>query len=197
MSKGTFHSRRILPESESTRGAIVRNQKRARLSAIGVSEKIISKLELCVCCEGRWKIKKSVLEKLNHIEACAKQHAYTLETVSILIKRELKLAAEILEQENTGLQRTHLEEVVQDAFPKRKSRLKKESTLREFDSQTRSDAMKRLRAIVGPPVNLDVQQRVSTQSSTLESLDNPNTLYTDLPPSSPVMPFLPSRLLQS
>ena len=179
LSRGTVRSTpRILPESESnesTRGTVIRNRKRARLSAIGVSENTMSKLQRCVCCEGQWKIKKSIYEKLNHIEACAKQHAHTLEMVSILIKRELKMTVETSKQENTDLPRSHLEEVVQDVS-KRKSRSKKESTLEEFSSQKRVDAMKRLRAIL--------------RTSNLDDID------IGLPSSFPVT-FLPSRLLQS
>lgn len=179
LSRGTVRStRRILPESESnesTRGTAIRNRKRARLSAIGVSENTMSKLQRCVCCEGQWKIKKSIYEKLNHIEACAKQHAHTLEMVSILIKRELRMAVETAKQENTDLPRSRFEEVVQDVS-KRKSRSKKESTLEEFSSQKRVDAMKRLREIL----------RTS-------NMDDPDIG----PPSSSPVTFLPSRLLQS
>ena len=179
LSRGTVRStRRILPRSESSessRGTVIRDRKRARLSAIGISENTMYRLQRCVCCEGQWKIKKSIYEKLNHIEACAKQHAHTLEMVSILIKRELRMAVESSNQENTGLPRSHLEEMVQDVS-KRKSRSKKESTLQEFSSQKRVDAMKRLRAIL----------RTS-------DMDDPDI---GLPSSSPVT-FLPSRLLQS
>jgi len=136
----------------------------------------MSRLQRCVCCEGQWKIKKNIDEKLNHIEVCAKQHTYTLEMVSFLIKRELKMAIEDFKQENTCSTRSHLKEVVQDVFLKRKSKSKKESTLQEFSSQKRVDAMKRLRAIL----------RTSDR-------DDPDI---GLPSSSPVT-FLPSRLIQS
>lgn len=196
---------KLLPQGgELTRASILRNQKRARLSAIGASETAISRLGRCVCCEERWKVKKTFREKLSHIEECAKQHACAPETVSILIKKELTKAANPGTDTSVS-QKTHLENVVQDALPKRKGR-SKESTLQEFGSQTRADVTKRLRALLGPPVRLDAQERdffpASTQalrsSPSHRSLNISTGVQFPCPPSSsPVMHFLPSRLLQA
>ncbi|KAJ3573348.1 hypothetical protein NP233_g2486 [Leucocoprinus birnbaumii] len=194
-------------KGEISRAMVIRNQKRAFLSSINASEKDISTLKHCVCCRERWQVKKKVKEKLSHVEACAKQHAYTSETLAILIKKELNKDAGPL-PEVTVPQETRLETVIQDALPNRKGRTKKKtSTLQAISDQTRADAKERLRAVLGPPINLNVEgqdfffptstQAVTSSSNRRSQNAHPIVYRPSRPPPSPATFFLPSRLSQA
>jgi hypothetical protein len=189
--------RAMSPEASTSRRTIQRNRNQARLSTLGLSEAAVSRLERCVCCKEFW-TKKSVTQKLNHMETCAQQRAYTSETVSFLIEKELNIALDS-GVENVVTQNTHLEDILQDALSKRKGRpRKKGSTLSRFDNKTRAHATKRLRAFVGPSVDLDSQDGhpsfpTSTQALFSSSARQSGDIVPGLPPSTPVIP--PSKLV--
>lgn len=178
-----------------------RSRQKARLSAINVSESAISQLERCICCETRWTVRKTVPQKLNHIEACSKKRSYSSETVSILIRKELNIAGEAIVESATT--KTHLGSIVQDVLTKGKQK-KVGSTVRQYTHETREIMLRRARAILGPVVGLDSEGKtsldlqVSTQAIQATSLRNQPTttgaVTLGMSPLSPTWSFRPSRL---
>lgn len=100
------------------------------------SEAELMELSKCVCCGERWTIRKGVAQKMAHIQSCAKKNALTDITVKIIIRQEVDKAlaekptsgakgkgkAVDLESMLPGTPRTFMEDVVQEAGPKRKER---------------------------------------------------------------------------
>jgi hypothetical protein len=194
--------RDVISEEKFSRSTIVRNRKRTSLSVLKVSESAMSLLERCVCCEARWTTKRTVAQKLDHIEACAKKRVYATETVSILLRKELSLDGDATMDASTT--NTHLEDIVQESHPRKKVKSKNGSTVQEFSSETRVSARKRLRSILGPPIAPRGHDEAADAF-----LPSTQFLLPTLPASavgvtgmrllspSPTMPFLPSKLLQA
>lgn len=188
------------PGGAAGRRTTARDRKKALLADISVSESAVSRLQKCVCCDARWTTRKTVAQKLIHIQSCSKKRCYTSEAVSILIGKELNTVAETKIEETPATSNTHMEDVVKDSLPRKKGK-KKGSTVQVYNSETRETILKRARAILGPAVNIDEDQEgldfpVSTQA--LRSSSNPaRTLETGISstaPSSPTWSFLPSKL---
>lgn len=200
----TATSQKVQRPSDSTteKGKTAYSWKKARLVEINVSESNLSRLETCVCCQRRWTTRKTTTQKLKHIQVCSRKHAHTSETVSILIRKELKLPTETRVGELPAALNTHLEDVVQEALPKKKGRRKEVgSTVCEYNSETRKAMLQRARAILGPAVNLDEiggmpAFAASTQAVQLprRALASGNGVSTSDPPLSPTWTFLPSKL---
>lgn len=63
--------------------------KNCRRTGITTSNRDLSRLEKCVCCQLKWTVPKNATQKLRHIRKCSRKYAQTDETVSALIRKEL------------------------------------------------------------------------------------------------------------
>ena len=57
------------------------------------SDKELSRILKCIACDLAWTARKSVKQKMKHIQSCAKKRGLTDETVAHLIRAEIQLAA--------------------------------------------------------------------------------------------------------
>ena len=78
----------------------------------------VSKLLRCVCCNVQWTARKSGVQKMVHIQSCAKKHAFDSETIDLLIQKEIS-------PEKPSVKKTLLEDVLVDAAPKQKVKRRK------------------------------------------------------------------------
>ncbi|KAF9451645.1 hypothetical protein P691DRAFT_772947 [Macrolepiota fuliginosa MF-IS2] len=192
-------TRSLSSSSSAEKTKTSRDRRKTHLGEINISTSAMSRLEKCVCCDARWTTRKTVSQKLSHIRTCSRKKSYSSETVSILVRKELKITVESRTEKTETISNTHLEDVVQDSLPRKKRRQERGgSTVQEYSGAKRENILKRARAILGSPLNLDENRSgvldfpVSTQAVRPFEFRT-----TDIEPSSPTQSFLPSKLQQA
>ncbi|THH33686.1 hypothetical protein EUX98_g582 [Antrodiella citrinella] len=55
-----------------------------------IADRDIARVLKCVCCGVSWTSRKSSAEKIKHFQSCGKKHKLTLETVKVLLLKEVK-----------------------------------------------------------------------------------------------------------
>ena len=114
------------------------------------SDADLAKLGKCVSCDLRWTARKTAHQKMIHIQTCAKKHAFTDETVRILIRKEIdnvtahNKAACILMESNT-----YMEDIVAHAAPRKKGRRQRVAETVQTIQVTRSTILNRAQAVLG------------------------------------------------
>lgn len=84
-TSATLPTRSQLPTAAARKGRI----KNRRRTGITTSNRDLSRLEKCVCCQLKWTVPKNATQKLRHIRNCSRKYSQTDETVSALIRKEL------------------------------------------------------------------------------------------------------------
>ncbi|KAH9947241.1 hypothetical protein B0H21DRAFT_822003 [Amylocystis lapponica] len=124
------------------------------------SDAELARILKCVSCDLAWTTRKSVVEKMKHIQTCAKKHSLTDDTVRILIRQELKNSPPVsqgkgkgkplaLEPEQDAVPRTLLEDVVQDVNAKKKKRRPNVLETVKSLTETRDTILGRARQLIG------------------------------------------------
>ncbi|KAH7914386.1 hypothetical protein BJ138DRAFT_1123537 [Hygrophoropsis aurantiaca] len=113
----------------------------------------VAKLMKCVGCDTRWTTRKSVAQKMLHLQACTKKHSLSDDTVRVLIRKELAILGKMeLEKKNAnveeGTQTTTFLDAVLNPPKKLNKRLKALNTVRAL-SETRESILGKARSVLG------------------------------------------------
>jgi hypothetical protein len=153
------------------------------------SDAELANLAKCISCDIRWTSRKSVSQKMVHVQSCARKNSLTDETVRILIRKELDIVpAHNLkakgkekvqatpEPSEPGPQNTYLEDIINNAVPKKKG--KRPEVLKTVKSvtETRNVILDRARSLLSP---VDDVQSVPTGYGVPQGPNN-----TTVPPST-------------
>ncbi|KAH8106153.1 hypothetical protein BXZ70DRAFT_1037782 [Cristinia sonorae] len=122
-----------------------------------IPDRDLARVLKCVCCGHKWTARKSIVQRMKHIQTCGKKLKYTNDTMKAMLRKEIensppvktksKTKASDVEKEEAP--RTLLEDaVVNDATDKRRGRrpLAKETVMSITD--TRSDIIARARLLL-------------------------------------------------
>ena len=117
----------------------------------------LSRVPKCVSCELAWTARKTVREKMKHIQSCAKKNRLTDETVRVLLRTDLAKLPPIAssskpkspaEPPAPSVPQTLLEETLKDKRRKRSGpRLQVQPTVKEV-SETRGDILDKARLLL-------------------------------------------------
>ncbi|KAG5648934.1 hypothetical protein DXG03_000283 [Asterophora parasitica] len=150
--------------------------KPAHRFADDFSDVELSMLSKCVGCEVHWTARKTVAQKMLHVQACAKKKYLDDATVRILIRKEIDSAMAIAApmkskgegkgkaDEAVSGPRTFLEEVVAEAAPRRKGRRLDTRETVQSVAQTRDLILDRARAVIGTTFPLSEDQNISVRT---------------------------------
>lgn len=115
----------------------------------------LGKLMLCVSCKLAWTARKTVPQKMKHIQTCAKKKKLTDETVIFLIREELQRNPVQDSRRKGGPvvmslpePQTLLENIVQDDAARKKGRRPKVTESVKEPTETRSDILERARLLL-------------------------------------------------
>ncbi|THH15374.1 hypothetical protein EW146_g5092 [Bondarzewia mesenterica] len=144
---------------------------------VNIPDSDLSALLKCVSCDISWTTRKSVAQKVKHIQACYKKKGLTEETLNYLILQELDRTRRTMEEEKTkaaslaDVPRTYLEGIVDEAGPKKKGKatccssvLLKVPQVVRAPEQTQTFGPSRLGAVVHLHSPADGESRRSIQS---------------------------------
>ncbi|KZT19264.1 hypothetical protein NEOLEDRAFT_981480 [Neolentinus lepideus HHB14362 ss-1] len=116
----------------------------------------LAKVVKCISCDLKWTVRKTALQKMLHIQTCARKYRLTDETVKRLIRRELDSGSEeglsghnALATENRRPE-TYLEDVLGQEAQKKKSRRPGVQGTVKSVTDTRNAIMDRARLLLGP-----------------------------------------------
>ncbi|KAI0938262.1 hypothetical protein AcV5_001091 [Taiwanofungus camphoratus] len=132
------------------------------------SENDLAKLLKCVSCDLAWTTRKTVVQKLKHIQLCAKKKSLTDSTITILIRKELENASSDTaagkgkgkctspvdeEQQDPG---TLLEDVLNDNGTRKKGKRHQAVTTLKSLTQTREAILDKARRLISDvPAEVD------------------------------------------
>lgn len=141
-----------------------------RFTAVGNSD--LARLPKCVSCELYWTSRKTALQKMKHMEMCAKKNKLEDDTVITLIRMELMNADDrgTSNSKQPGVETkpntvTLLESAVQKAAPnKRRRRLEVIGTVKQL-SDTRQQILNRARLLLQSQPSVVEQADVLSNSS--------------------------------
>lgn len=162
-----------------------------RFTAFGDSD--LARLRKCVSCDLSWTSRKTVLQKMKHIQTCAKKNKLDDDTVITLIRTELTNAnngdASGTKQSGAGTEltvTTLLENAVQEVVPRKRGRRPKVVESVKQLSETRQNILDRAHLLL------------QTQPAPAEQLVAPSTSSNPLPVAPPLLtqPFGESALAQ-
>ncbi|KAM5532277.1 hypothetical protein V8D89_014035 [Ganoderma adspersum] len=143
----------------------------------------LSQLLKCVSCELAWTARKTVKEKMKHIQSCAKKNGLTDETVRILLRTELAKLPPVASSSKSkspaappapSVPQTLLEETLKDKRRKRSGPRKQvEQTVKDV-SDTRDSILDKARLLLqnvrdGAPVRTVPQQQRESSAGSTES----------------------------
>lgn len=117
------------------------------------SDSDLGKVTKCVSCDVRWTARKTVTQKMLHIQSCAKKKGLTDETVQILLRKEIESCVSTnrgKEKEKCVDPQTLFEGVVAETAPKKKARRKEVIETVKTISRTRDIILERAKAIITP-----------------------------------------------
>lgn len=120
-----------------------------------ISDRDMARILRCVGCNLAWTTRKSAVQKMKHIESCARKAGLTDETVEVLLKQELEKTPLDPSAESKGKAKgqelnepkTLLGEKIVDEGMKRKRRPPVEGTVREL-ADTRENILERARRLL-------------------------------------------------
>ncbi|KAJ6628770.1 hypothetical protein B0H10DRAFT_98116 [Mycena sp. CBHHK59/15] len=180
------------------------------------SDNELKKLVKCVSCDASWTARKSVAQKMTHIQSCAKKNGLIDDTVRILIRKELanapvdtgppKQRGKTAVLAEPAAPNTLLHDVVQDAAPKRRGKRKETIETLKSVSVAHQNILGRARTLLGPaPSSNDDDFIPQTQAFGPSSLGSARLAQTtepgglaqlngeaDVPPATQT--FAPSKL---
>ncbi|KZT71614.1 hypothetical protein DAEQUDRAFT_724152 [Daedalea quercina L-15889] len=118
------------------------------------TEADLARLLKCVSCELTWTTRKSVTQKLKHIQACAKKRSLTNSTVAFLLRSELAVLLP-LPDKSAGAEKAKepgtLLETWTDGTNKRRTKRRAVPDAVRSLSDTRGQILDRARALLGEP----------------------------------------------
>ncbi len=113
----------------------------------------LSRIRRCVSCETSWTVRKSVANKMKHIEVCARKKKLTHETIRVLLRKELNnlppvaSTSKLPAEPTPVLPETLLEDVLKDAQKKKGRRPQVLQTVKTVQ-ETRSIILDRARQLL-------------------------------------------------
>ena len=122
-----------------------------------IPDRDLAKVLKCVCCKLAWTTRKSVVQKVKHIQTCSKKHKLDIETVRTLLLSEIintsdpkgKGKENPINEEKEETPRTLLEDaVVNDTTGKKKGRRPPVVETVKNVADTRSDIIARARLLL-------------------------------------------------
>ena len=119
------------------------------------SDKELSRILRCIACDLAWTARKSVEQKMKHIQSCAKKHGLTDDTVRSLLRNELNsLPAVSTSKSNSSVEPTTppapdtlLEGALKDGQKKKGRRPQVLQTVKSV-TETRSDILDKARVLL-------------------------------------------------
>ncbi|KAH9843864.1 uncharacterized protein C8Q71DRAFT_852387 [Rhodofomes roseus] len=116
------------------------------------AEADLARLLKCVSCELKWTVRKSVTQKLKHIQACAKKKALADSTVAFLLRCELAVSPPLPEKSGDAAEKakepgTLMETWTDGTNKKRTKRRAVPETVRDL-ADTRGQILDRARALL-------------------------------------------------
>lgn len=163
-SSRTPRNLQVSTEPTSSTGSVMPNNtakilKQKRLP----SASDVAKILRCVCCNVQWTTRKSGVQKMVHIQSCAKKHALDGETINLLIQKEIS-------PEKPLVKKTLLEDVLVDAAPKQKvKRRKKEEGSLKTVSTSRDSILARAQGVLSTSTDDCTYQNGSTFAGSTQS----------------------------
>ncbi|KAI0352892.1 hypothetical protein OH77DRAFT_1522956 [Trametes cingulata] len=120
------------------------------------SDAQLSRILKCVSCDLAWTTRKSLLQKMKHIQTCAKKNALTDETVRILLRKELDNLPPIASSSKSAASEpappaapeTLLEDVLKDANKKKPGRRPQVLQTVKSVTETRETILDKARALL-------------------------------------------------
>lgn len=82
-----------VPEVPKKKTAPGRAKKAALELSVMVTEKDIEKVLKCIACDVAWTVRKSAVQKIQHMRTCCKKAAFTQETIDILLQDAIEAAS--------------------------------------------------------------------------------------------------------
>ncbi|KAH6915317.1 hypothetical protein BKA70DRAFT_1420253 [Coprinopsis sp. MPI-PUGE-AT-0042] len=140
------------------------------------SDKDVALVLKCVSCEARWTTRKTSAEKRRHIQSCARKNELTVETIQVLVRKEI----------SKHLPPTPVEEP--PAAPLLEPTLFETHNPAENAPKRRTKAAKAAVALVGVASNRD---EILNRAQLILGMDQP--AFPDTPPRA-TQGFAPSRL---
>ncbi|KAG5650757.1 hypothetical protein H0H81_011148 [Sphagnurus paluster] len=122
------------------------------------SDSQLDKLLKCVACQVNWTTRKSAPQKMIHVQACAKKHSLSDETVRILIQKEINCYDNTVSKSkgkgNLNVStlpdpNTFFEEVVAQAAPRKRGRCAETNETVQTITRTRNLILDKARAVIG------------------------------------------------
>ncbi|KAH9943382.1 uncharacterized protein BXZ73DRAFT_74348 [Epithele typhae] len=139
------------------------------------SEKELSQVLTCVSCELKWTARKSVAQKMKHIQTCAKKHGLTDDTVRTLLRKEVSShppATVASSSKRTSREpaqdpapTTLLEEAVKDAKKKRQGKRAQVVQTIESVTDTRDKILDKARLLLKDTHNIPSTSTRNTTST--------------------------------
>lgn len=162
-------------------------KKLAHRFAADFSDIDLAKVMKCVSCNLHWTARKTVVQKMMHIQSCAKKNSFTDETIHILLRKEIEQAADTPETKGKGKERatelaapkTFFEDIVAGAAPKKKKKRPGIGESVQSITVTREVILDRARMVLGlsdMPAGGNESYPVHTQSIAARSLPTKNSI---------------------
>ena len=115
----------------------------------------LSRIRKCVSCETSWTVRKSVANKMKHIEVCARKKKLTHETIRVLLQKELDNLPPVASTSKLpsvepapAVPETLLEEAVKDGKKKKAGRRPQVLQTVKSVEETRSNILDRARLLL-------------------------------------------------
>ncbi|KAI0796610.1 hypothetical protein C8Q75DRAFT_741679 [Abortiporus biennis] len=123
------------------------------------SDPELQRLDKCVCCALSWTARKTVVQKMKHIQTCGKKNNVTDETIILLIRKELITNPPTLTGIDKGkgkatesgqlTSQTLLQNVVNEAAPRKRGRRQDVVETIQSPTNIRSGILSRARTLLG------------------------------------------------
>ena len=148
----------------------------ARHRFTAVEDDDLALLRKCVSCDLSWTSRKTVLQKMKHIQTCAKKNKLDDDTVITLIRTEVTNANDREASSSKPTATTLLENAVQEVLPKKRGRRPKVVESVKQLSDTRQNILDRARLLLQTQQSLAEQPvQPSTSSNSLSAAPPPLT----------------------
>ncbi|TFK55914.1 hypothetical protein OE88DRAFT_681265 [Heliocybe sulcata] len=147
---------RSMPEGSSGSGTKQNRTKPAHRFVSDFSDAEVAKVTKCVSCDLEWTTRKTSLQKMLHIQTCAKKSGLTDETVKVLVRRQIGKASDEGPGESGASAaaderaETYLEDVLGREAPKRKGRRPEVQRTVKSATDSRNAIMDKARLLLGP-----------------------------------------------
>ncbi|KAF7332026.1 hypothetical protein MKEN_00082900 [Mycena kentingensis (nom. inval.)] len=141
----------------------------------------LKRLTKCVSCEMAWTTRKTPAQKGLHMRSCAKKNGLTIETLGFLVRKEVENTPAGTSKGKgkapmtTTAPVTLLEETMQDAAPKRKTKRRDPIDILKPMSEIRGDIVDRARNVIARDTGTSVAPRTQAVGGHL-AVSPPSTL---------------------